>query len=217
MAVTSSNASHMHHNGNDRLWHDRSNHRINAKPSNTILDRSGIHNTHNPHKLRSNEHNTSIQTGVKKMKVLDVILGLAAMVMCSLIIMSLLLDMYSSKGLNVNLNDYVETQPLYKLQQQANDSMTQIDINNAYLQNKTVGQPGSEVKSGDISQGDLMVSSLLGLTRILDYVDIFINMIILTFNSMGLTVSSPVVWFLIIGVSISVVLLLLSVFFFRWL
>lgn len=151
------------------------------------------------------------------MKVLDVILGLAAMVMCSLIIMSLLLDMYSSKGLNVNLNDYVETQPLYKLQQQANDSMTQIDINNAYLQNKTVGQPGSEVKSGDISQGDLMVSSLLGLTRILDYVDIFINMIILTFNSMGLTVSSPVVWFLIIGVSISVVLLLLSVFFFRWL
>ena len=156
---------------------------------------------------------------LKKMKLGDVIIGLMAMIMATIVVLTLVVDMYSSEGYDIDLNATQETAKLGEIQEQARLEKEKITTYNSYLKNRTAGQPGAELPEDEITQGSLMSASSLGLTKVLDYVETFQIMVGTMLNSIGISDNngnSPIMWFIIGSMVVTVVLLLLSVFFFRW-
>mgnify|MGYP001385332044 CR=1 FL=1 len=147
------------------------------------------------------------------MKLATFIIGLMGFVASTLVILTFMFSFYSESSLNVTIADNNDTHGLYEMQRQANVTKANIISNNYILANQTVGQPGATMTQGQLSEGDLMKSSLTALTKTPRYLDIFTTFLQTGFNSVGVSTDHPMFWFFTAMIGITVTLILIGVVF----
>jgi len=121
--------------------------------------------------------------------------------------------MFASDSLNVNLSDSADTQYLYSLQTKATESQNKIIDENKLLQNRTIGEPGAEIKSGSLSEADLVTSSFTALARTPKYVIIFQEFMGIVMSAIGVDTNNPMMWFIIASIMIVLTLLMIGIVF----
>jgi hypothetical protein len=145
------------------------------------------------------------------MKIQDFIIGLMAFITFSLVILSLVFDMYSADGFDIDLDADNYTYVLSTLQNDAQTAQDDARTANTELWDNTAGQPSADIVSGSISEGDMMRSSLTAITGINSYVTVFTTMIRATFQSVGVnTDSSPLFWFFTSAIIVIVGMILIT-------
>lgn len=148
------------------------------------------------------------------MKVQNLILGVMAFVLFASVTIVITLDMYSSEGFDINLSNNSYTNELYTLQTEMETQKAEITSHNAILQQNMPGQNGTDIPEGDIDQGTLIKSTFVSVTKIPNYLDVFITMIRTGLNAVGLG-GGLFFWFFTGGLTVIVALLLLSSFWWR--
>jgi hypothetical protein len=146
------------------------------------------------------------------MKLSTFIIAVMAFVAVTITVLSLTFDMYDNDGYDVNLSNNSDTAHLATLQSNAEQTQAELLKEQKLLANKTVGQPGAELKQGTISDADLVTSSFSALARIPNYGSTFLNFINPMASAMGLG-DNPIITFLIASLIIIITLLLLGVVF----
>lgn len=144
------------------------------------------------------------------MRLQEFILGLMFFIASSLVILSLVFDMYNSSGYNIDLGNDTDTAFLSELQTKANQARTDVQGTTDSIWEKTPGQSDANIISGEVSEGDIIKSSIRALTNIGDYLDVFTAMIGATFDAIGISLSGPIFWFFTSSVIIVVGMLLIS-------
>ena len=144
------------------------------------------------------------------MRLQEFILGLMFFIAASLVILSLVFDMYSADGYNIDLSNDTDTAFLSDLQDKANQARTDTQGTTDSIWEKTPGQSDADIESGDVTEGDMIKSSIRALTSIGDYLDVFTAMIGATFNAIGISLSGPIFWFFTSSIILVIGLLLIS-------
>jgi hypothetical protein len=144
------------------------------------------------------------------MRIQNFILGLMFFIVSSLIVLSLVFDVYSPQGYDIDLSNDTHTATLADLQTNAQQAQTDSQTATDSIWEKTPGQSGAEIESGDVTEGDMIKSSIRALTNIGDYLDVFTTMMSASFVSMGLGVGGPLFWFFTSSIILIVGLLLIS-------
>lgn len=147
------------------------------------------------------------------MRLQSFLIALLAFLMCSIVVLSLVLDMYSEDGFDVDLNADNDTVSLGAFQESVEASFTKHRNTTEDLWSYTIGQNNASIESGSLTDADLQKSSLLGLTNVGTYTDIFSTLFTGTTNALGIGQTNPVVWFFGMVVVIVVALILLSIVF----
>ena len=144
------------------------------------------------------------------MRILNFILGLMFFIASSIVILSFVTDMYSNVGYDIDLDNDTYTGFLSKLQTEVNEAKVNTTATSNSIYSNVPGQPNSSFKSGEVSEGDMISSSISALSNIGRYFDVFTGMMSAMFNAIGLETTSPIFWFFITGLTITIGLLLIT-------
>lgn len=146
------------------------------------------------------------------MRLQDFLIGLMVFILSSLVVLTFVFDFYSTDNLNIDLNADNNTVTLSGMQTTMNAQQAKMDTTNQFLENQTPGESGATVKTGDISEGDLVRNTLVALTGVPTYLSIFNTMLNSMFSAVGLGQSGYIFfWFFTGAIMIYIISLLLSV------
>jgi len=150
------------------------------------------------------------------LKIQNFIVGLLFFIASTIIVLTFVFDFYSPEGYNVNLSTNPDTAFLSEVQAKAITAQSDASSTTDGIWNKTIGQNDSNYGSGEVSEGDMIKSSLRALGNIGNFLDVFITMLSASFNAIGLHPKGIIFWFFITATIISVGLLLLSTVLRNW-
>lgn len=143
------------------------------------------------------------------MNINNFILGLMFFIASTLVILTLVFDLYSTNGYDIDLDNDNYTSFLSDLQDEAELAQTNTESASNNIWDKTPGQSDADFESGEVSEGDMIQSGYRALTSIGSYVDVFISLMRESFKAVSLD-ESPIFWFFISGIIISIGLLLIN-------
>ena len=147
------------------------------------------------------------------MKVTDLILSFLFFIAMGVVVLSLVFDMYDPAGYNINLSNDSATSQLGVLHNQTILAQAKNQNSSKDLWSRTIGQQNASLATADITEGDLLKSSLTSLMNIGDYFDVMTSMLSMMFNTIGFTTgaNNPVLWFIISVIIITGAVILISV------
>ena len=106
------------------------------------------------------------------MKVTDLILSFLFFIAMGVVVLSLVFDMYDPAGYNINLSNDSATSQLGVLHNQTILAQAKNQNSSKDLWSRTIGQQNASLATADITEGDLLKSSLTSLMNIGDYFDV---------------------------------------------
>ena len=131
------------------------------------------------------------------MRILDFVIALMFAICCSLVVFTLVFNVYGPRGYNLDLTADNDTATLAELQTKIQEAQSTTRSTSDSIWDKTVGQVDANIESGSVTEGDLMKSSISSLTNIGSYVEVFTDLISRVFSGFGLNgQNSPIFWFL---------------------
>lgn len=145
------------------------------------------------------------------MRISQFIIALLFIVAAGLSMFSLVVSMYSPEGYNIDLSEDESTKAISDLQQTMQESQTALDSTTGSIFDQSPGQPGAEIKTGEISEGDLIAAAGRAIANIPTYLNSFFSLVIGMANAVGLG-KIPAVWWIITSFVIIITLLALGVF-----
>jgi len=122
----------------------------------------------------------------------------------SIVVLSLVTDMYSSEGYNVNLSNDTDTAYLGTLQTDLEEAQDTSSASSQDIWNKTIGQDGANIDSGSVDEGDLIKSSLTSFTSTGTFLDVFLGMWSGFLSLMGFGSNSIIYWFVSVSMIITI-------------
>ena len=144
------------------------------------------------------------------MRMQTFIVGLLFFIASSIVVLSFVFDMYGTDGYDINLEDDTYTAQLSDLQEKANQAQIDTSSTTSNIWDKTPGQIDAEIEGGEVSEGDMIKSSIRALTNIGDYMDVFQTMMKTSFSATGLGTGGAIYWFFLTAIILMVGFLLVS-------
>jgi hypothetical protein len=114
-------------------------------------------------------------------------------------------------GYNVDLSNDTSTAKISQIQSNLTKSRGDLGRTTQSVFNGSVGQPGADIKSGQITEGDLIAASGRAITNIPTYLQTFFNLLIAIANALGLG-NIPALWWLFTSMIIIIALLAIGIF-----
>jgi hypothetical protein len=143
------------------------------------------------------------------MRLQDFIIGLMAFILFMIVIFGFTLDLYSEDNLDINFEDDNTTAALVDIQNQVEEAKDEIQQSNRYIEDRVPG--GNETTLGsDVSEDNLISSSLTALTSIPSYISTFVGLSTTTTNAVGGNTANLFLWFIIGSIIVIISFILLS-------
>ena len=141
-----------------------------------------------------------------------IIIGMMTVVLFISLSFAIMLDMYSEDNLNIDLADDNATAPLEDLQTKIEEQQAQIKSDNKYIEDRVIG--GNETELGkDVSESNLISSSLTALTNTPSYISSFFTILYTSTGSIGGAMGGALagtLWYFVGALIIIVAFLLLG-------
>ena len=145
------------------------------------------------------------------MKLSSFTIAVLFIVAASISIFAFMTDMYTEDGYDMNLSEDPNTAGLGDLQADLEEHQTSLSADSREVFNNSIGEPNAEIKSGEITEGDLIAASGRALTNIPSYLNTFMNLILSGFNILKLG-DSVIFWFIFTAFILIIAFLLAGVF-----
>lgn len=149
------------------------------------------------------------------MKLQNLILGLAFMIISLIICVSIAIDMYSPENYDVNLSEDESTKALYTLQEKANEGFTQSQSSIESIRLNTPGQNGTDINAQTgLTEYDMQKSATTALADTHTFLDVFAGLITTIFNGLDLSseMRTVIVWFIGLLIAVPFVIMLINSF-----
>jgi len=114
-------------------------------------------------------------------------------------------------GYGVDLSNDTSTAKISQIQGNLTQSKTELGSTTQKVFNGSVGEPGADIKAGQITEGDLIAASGRAITNIPSYLQTFFNLMIAMFNAVGLG-NIPAVWWLFTSFIVIIAMLAIGIF-----
>jgi len=145
------------------------------------------------------------------MRLSQFIIALLFVVAAGISIFSFVFSVYDTEGYNIDLSEDESTKSLAVMQEEFKAQQQELDTIGDSIFDETPGQPGAEIKAGEISEGDLIAAAGRAIANVPSYLNSFFKLVISMFNAVGLG-AIPAVWWIITSFIIIISLLALGVF-----
>jgi len=145
------------------------------------------------------------------MKLSEFVIAILFVVAAGISTFALVATMYSPEGYDIDLTDDAHTQHISSMQDKFATAKTDTGDTTQQVFNGSVGQPGAEIKAGDLTEGDLIAAAGRAVRNIPSYLSTFFVLMYGMFNAVGLG-SIPAVWWITTALIIMVALMLLGIF-----
>ena len=141
------------------------------------------------------------------------IIGLVIFIVSTLVCIGFAIDMFSSDGYNVDLNNDSDTKVLYNISQLAENSRDSVESSTGSIYSRVPGQGNSSYNpiTGS-TDADLSKSALSALSESGNMINVFSQMLVAMFGLIGVetSVASAYLWFFGILIIIPIGFLLIN-------